>query len=187
MNYDKMCQACLAGEASFFVTRLSHIDFLVSSVDYLTTYSMSKCITPTSLASRKLCKKMISVPNQLCNFYSLQTHELDSSSIPGSPQNNAFRFITLGRPERSDPKCFICLTSWLDNLITDLKYFFMVGAPNNSDCFEECGNLEMVQWHALDVPLIRPMSPNSIKARFGILERSSFTYEEMLSDASMLG
>lgn len=186
LSYDEMCQTCLEGKAGFSVKRLSQIDFLVSSVDNIPTYSISGCISSISLAGQKRCKRMISVPNQFCNLYNLQSPELDGGSIPGSSQNDAFRITTIGRPEKSDSKCFICLTLWLDILITDLKYFLMVGAPKSPDCFEECGYIKMAQWQALDVSLIRPMSPNSIKARFGIMERYSFPYELILSDANIL-
>ncbi|CCI10287.1 unnamed protein product [Albugo candida] len=186
LNHGKNCQTCLKYKAGFYVKRLSHIDFLISSKYSLPKYSISECITASLLESEKFCKKVISVPNQLCNFYNLPTPELGGTSNPGSSQKIAVRMITIVIPGNRDPECFICLTSWFDILITDLNYFLTASVPELPNCFTECGNLRMNQWQPLDVSMIPPMSSNSITTRFGIMENQSLPYENILSDPSLL-
>lgn len=62
----------------------------------------------------------------------------------------------------------------------------MVGSPSDSDCIVECKDLKMDEWEMWDISSIRPMSANSIKERFGIVEEQSLPHELMLLEGNML-
>lgn len=68
LKYNEACQAYLENLAGVSVKSLSLIDFLISPMDTLPTYIISKCITFIPLVSQKFCKKVIRIHNQLCNL-----------------------------------------------------------------------------------------------------------------------
>lgn len=52
----------------------------------------------------------------------------------------------------------------------DLEYFWMVGAPRDSNCVLDCVDLEMGGLEHFDVSSIPPISSDSIKARFSLIK-----------------
>lgn len=113
--------------------KLSKIDFLIRSESKLDTYSISNCISSSYWAD--LCKKAVSVSNKFCLAYNLPPSKRLESNEQDTSQAKRVPVIRTGRPTKPTFQCFTCLTVVLDILMIDLKYFWMVGALKDGDCF----------------------------------------------------
>ncbi|CCI10324.1 unnamed protein product [Albugo candida] len=140
---------------------LSSIDFLISSEEAL--HTISGCISFGSELGMKLCKKVTLIPDQFCHSFDMQKSRRRYDVMAPSLQKDKHS-VSTGRPRIPDIKCFTCLTSELDILITDLVRFWMVGFPEKFTCQHMCGNLEMDGGQTLDISMIRPISSNAIKS-----------------------
>lgn len=171
VNYET-CQRCMETITGSSVKKLSGIDFLIESIQNV--YENSKCISSSNTPD--LCKKVVSIPDRFCGSFNTASPD----------QASRISTIRRGWPHKPTLECFTCLTSMLDILIIDLVSFWMVGSPSDSDCIVECKDLKMDEWEMWDISSIRPMSANSIKERFGIVEEQSLPHELMLLEGNML-
>ncbi|KAL0586709.1 hypothetical protein ABG067_003697 [Albugo candida] len=171
VNYET-CQRCMETITGSSVKKLSGIDFLIESIQNV--YENSKCISSSNTPD--LCKKVVSIPDRFCGSFNTASPD----------QASRISTIRRGWPHKPTLECFTCLTSMLDILIMDLVSVWMVGSPSDSDCIVECKDLKMNGWEMWDISSIRPISANSIKERFGIVEEQSLPHELMLLEGNML-
>lgn len=172
MEDRELCQSCVEKKAGYASGRLSHIDLLISMEMHLQPLSVSSCISHGSESTRKLCKKIINVPDEFCFYSGLPRLGLRGRNGLLAPSKK--HPVSLVLYEKASVDCYTCLTSRLDVLIIDrfvTLNFWMVGVPQEYECLAECGYLAMVLKEDLDISLLRTISSNSVADRDHLTEK----------------
>lgn len=113
---------------------------------------------------------MTIIPDQFCRSFETAPHHPRATTKSHTFAANNFPFVGIMRPKNAILKCFTCLTSILDILITNSNVFSTLSAPRKADCFLECGGLGAGTSQQLDVSSIRAISSDSIRARFNLMK-----------------